>query len=316
MAFVTYDERNLDMRISLLAVGLAVANVATQACALPAQPFDVLFRVTEIRGTCQVQKPDAAAFEPAVNGKAYPFGTRVRTGSDSKAVILLSPQDGLQMQSLCSLTVRQPADAETNRLVQVDSGKVVLSVRAGLPEKALTVETAVAACDSFVGRGEVQLIREKDALRMDVSTGNGALRVVGPQFTIPKMKGGGAARIVSSLDRSITRIVNAGSEYKVDIDNGTDAPITLDSSTKGTIRIWREHAPVGKKLVVSVFASSPDGKGKENFAYVLGEPMLTASGLPIAADESSGTGGVSRVGTPAGTSVSQTNTVKGVESLF
>lgn len=299
------------MRISLAMLGLAVAGFATQACALPAQPFDVLFRVTEIRGTCQIRKPDAGAFEPAINGKAYPFGTRVRTGSDSRAVILLSPQDGLQLQPLCELTVQQPAEA-ANRLILLDSGKVVLSMREGLPEKAVTVETAVAACNSFVGRSEIQIVREKDALRMEVSTGNGSLRVVGPQFTIQKMKGGGAAHIVSSLDRSVTRITNAGGDYKVDIDNGTDAPISLDSSTKGTIRMWREHAPIGGKLVVSVFASSPDGKGKENFAYVLGQPLLTASGLP---EEANSTGGVSRAASPT-TSGSSTNAVRGVESLF
>lgn len=300
------------MRISLAILGLTVACIATQACALPAQTFDVLFRVTDIRGACQVRKPDADAFEPAVNGKAYPFGTRVRTGSDSQAVILLSPRDGLQLQPLCELSVQQPADAATNRLVLLDSGKVILSIREGLPEKAVTVETAVAACDSFVGRSEVQFAREKNALRMEVSTGNGSLRVVGPQFTIRKIKGGGAAHIVSSPDRSVTRISNAGGDYKVDIDNGTDAPISLDSPTKGTIRMWREHAPIGGKLVVSVFASSPDGKGKENFAYVLGQPLLTASGLP---EEAGSTGGVSRATSPT-TSGASTNAVRGVESLF
>ena len=87
----------------------------------------------------------------------------------------------------------------------------------------------------------------------------------------------------------MTKITNEANEYTVDIDNGADSPATLETSALSTIRICREQATVGGKLVVSVLEIAPDGKGKRNFAFVLGEPSLTASGMPTMPEEHSTT---------------------------
>ena len=314
------------------AARLAVTGVLLAlATSLQAQSFDVLFRVAGVKGVCQVKKPGAAAFEPVLNGKAYPFGTSIRTGKDGEAFILLSPDDSLRMSSACELSVSEPegAPAGSNRIVRLAEGKLDVSVHDGLAEKALLVETSVAACDSFVGRSTVELRKtkkpQKDKLDLHllVHTDNGAIHVFGPQFSVPKMKSGSAVRIESSVDRSITRIVNESNDYLVEIDNGSETPVSLETTTRSTIRICREQAPVGGKLVVSVLEVAPDGKGKGNFAFVLGEPSLNRpnNDLPTLADDhSSVTGGVAAATTPAATTstatVPVTNAPPKEESLF
>ena len=304
------------------AARLVVVGVLALATSLQAQSFDILFRVSSVKGACLVKKPGAAAFEPAIKGKAYPFGTTVRTGKDAEAYILLSADDSLRMSPLSELSVIESEGAPVNasRTVRLEEGKLFISVRDGLAEKALVVETAVAFCDSFVGRSTVELLKarkpakDKLDLRLLVHTDNGAIRVSGPQFSVPKMRSGSAIRIESSMDRGITRIINESNDYKVDIDNGTDTPVSLETTTRSMVRICREHAAVGGKLVVSVLETAPDGKGKGNFAFVVGEPALTASGLPTMAEERSVTGGVAAATAPAAGPT--TNAPPKEESLF
>ena len=302
---------------------LVVVGLLAMATSLQAQSFDILFRVSSVKGTCLVKKPGATLFEPAIKGKAYPFGTTIRTGRDGDAYILLSQDDTVRMSPLCELSVLEPAGAPafSNRTIRLDEGKIEISVRDGLAEKALVVETAVAACDSFVGHSTVELqkntkpAKDKLDLRLLARTDNGALHVSGPQFSVPKMRSGSAIRIESSTDRSITRIINESNDYKVEIDNGTDTPVSLETTTRSTVRICREPAAVGGKLVVSVLETAPDGKGKGNFAFVLGEPSLTASGMPTLGEDHSLTGGVTNTSTPVAPGPT-TNAPTKEESLF
>jgi hypothetical protein len=299
---------------------LAVLGFLTLATSMPAQSFDYLFRVTGCKGDCQVKKPGAAAFEPVFNGKAYPFGTIVRTGRNGELFVVFSQEDSLRLYPQSELSVWEPegTSGNSNRVVRLANGKIEIVVREGLAEQSLVVETPIAACDSFAGRSAMELTKSKKPTRnrLDLSqlihTETGALRVRGPQFSIPKMKSGSTARLESSLDRTITRITNESNDYLVNIENGTDAPVALETTTHSTVRICREQAPVGGKLVVSVLETAPDGKGKGNFAFVLGEPLLTAAGLP-ALDDRSLTGGV----TTATAGLTNAPTVqKDAEALF
>jgi len=282
------------------AARLAAIGAVVWATTLPAQSFDPLFRVSNIKGACQVKRPEATAFEPAENGKAYPFGTAVRTTRDSQALILLSADDTVQMQALSDVTVLAPAGTDAGRVVRLDGGKLQTFIREGLPEKAVVIETPVAVCDTIVNRSDIVLGREKDGLHLDVATSSGGVRIGGPQFSVPHLKAGTSVRIISTEDRSLTRITNTSGDYKIELDNGTETPVALGTTTHSTVRIWREHAAVGGKLVVSVFAAGPDGKGRANFAYVVGEPSIASSGLP-STEEHAPTGGVTTASAPLAT---------------
>jgi hypothetical protein len=299
---------------SRMTATLAVLGLLALAPSLPAQSFDDLFRVTGCRGNCLVKKPGSAAFEPVFNGKAYPFGTTVRTGDDSELFVVLSTEDTVRLLPNSELSVWEPAGSagNSNRVVRFQAGKIELATREGLAQQSLVVETELASCDSFTGRSAME-VQKKTAkkpvatqldLSQKIATENGALRVRGPQFTIPKLKSGSSVRLDASRDRAITRITNESNDYLVNIENGTDTPVSLETTTHSTVRICREHAPVGGKLVVSVLETAPDGKGKGNFAFVLGQqPSPDASALPIL-DDRALTGGVVSASAPTNNATS------------
>ena len=286
------------------AVRLGVVGVLALAASLQAQSFDIMFRVSSLKGTCQVKTPGRANFEAALNGKAYPFGTIIRTGEDGSGYIVLSQDDTLRMSSLCEVAVSGSEDSPVGpkRVVRLEAGRLEIAVREGLAEKALIVETGVASCDGFAGHSSLELQKNQKSAKDKLD-----LRL------LPKLRSGAALRIESSTDRSITRLINEAGDYKVEIDNGTDTPDTLDSTARSTVRISREQAAVGGKLAVFVLETVPDGKGRE-LRFVLGEPSLTASGLPATAEEHSNTGGVVTATSPT-VSGATTNAPSKEESL-
>lgn len=279
------------------------AQEAAQAAAPADTPpaFDPLFRVTGVKAVCQIRRPGSAVFEPAINGKAYPLGTAVRTDARGEATLLLSADDSFRLLSGSEVTVRAGDGTPANRVVHLENGKIQTDLRDGLPEHALAVESAVASCDAIAKRSDIKLSRQKATQTLEIVTGNGTLSVHGPQFGVPKLKTGCSLRIVSTEDRSETRITNLGGDYKIDLDNAVETPVSLDTSTRSAITIRRKAAPVGGKLAVSVFAAGPDGKGRETFAYVVGEPLLTGTpgGLPNVPEDRSATGTVSNAQAPA-----------------
>ena len=300
------------------AASLVVVGVLTLATTLQAQSvvpgFDPLFRVLGDKDTCQVKKAGSEDFEPVVKGKAYSFGSIVRTDG-GEATIFLSSEDTVQLSSQAELTVGEPdgAPANTKRILWLTHGKVELSVREILPDPAVRLETPVASCDSFAKKVTVELSKirkdskEKLDQRLIVHTDNGEVRVLGAQFVIPKLKPASTVRIEASTERNITRIIDEVNDFKVDIDNGTDTPLaSLDTNVRGTVRISREHAAVGGKLVVSVLAPAPDGTGKENFSFVPGDPTLISKGLP----QTEARGVVESA--PAAGAASKTNTTESV----
>jgi hypothetical protein len=292
---------------------LIVAGALLLTGAALAQSFDPLFRVVNIKGACQIKRPDAAAFEPALNGKAYPFGTTVRTMLDGEATVLFSNDDGVLLRADSVATVLA-ATNEESRIVRLANGRLLTAVREGLAERAVVIETPVAECDAIANHSDVAMTREKDGLTLTIATANGGLSVHGPQFTIPRLKAGCAVRIASTPDRGLTRITNTSGDYKIEMDHGADAPVPVDTTPNCTVRIWREHAPVTGKLVVSVLAVGADGKGRESFAYVIGEPSIAASGLPVAA-ESAPTGAVAAAVAPAANAATNAPAAK-EQSLF
>ena len=88
---------------------LALVTVLAMAAVAPAAPFEPLFQVKEISGTCQVKVPDSQDFKDAEDGKAYPYGTSVRTERKSSAVIVFSEGNQCRLMSGVTVTISQDA---------------------------------------------------------------------------------------------------------------------------------------------------------------------------------------------------------------
>ena len=258
---------------------------------LAAAPFDPLFRVMNPSGQCEVIRPGSASAEPAARNHAYPYGTTVYTGPRSSAIIMLSRSDAVQMGPETIVTMASDPDNPQRKILRLKRGRIVGSLDAGNEPDALTIETPVARAQALQGRSSFQLRDTGDAFTLDARSETGSMTMSGPQFRLPEIKNGFSVRITTTRDNSMTRILNTLGAYVVLIENGTPDPLIIDSNTRAAIRIWREHAPVGGRLIVSVLATGADGKGQECFAFAVGQPDV-ASGMLL--QDESDTNGMDR----------------------
>lgn len=252
--------------------------LALMAGPLLAAPFDPLFRVMEPREPCQVRLPGTESFEPALKGRAYPFGTTVRTGAGGGATIRFSREkDDVQLGPDTQATPLADSADDAARILRLDRGRLAASLAPATPTNALVVETPVGRVVNLAGRCNIALAAGADAFTLDVQADQGgSLGIVGPQFVIPVLRNGFAVRIVTARDQTYTRIGNTQGDYEVLIDNGTAELLPIRTTTRATVRIWREHAPIGGRLIVSALATDPDGKSEQFYAFAVGRPSVEA----------------------------------------
>ena len=257
---------------------LAPIAVLALAGSAAAAPFDPLFRVVNLKGACQVRRPGATAFEPATKGKAYPYGTAVQTLENASMTLVFSAKDFARLGAQTLVTPAPNREEPAGKLLILEYGKVSSFMDDGNPTNALAVVTPVATCDGLNGRGELELSADETSYSVSaVASSGGSMRLSGPQFSVPVLKAGYSLRITTTRDRKLTRIQNNVGDFPVLIEKGgEEAPVSIDTSTRATIRIWRTEAPVGGRLIVSAFATGSDGKGRECFTFAVGQPTVAA----------------------------------------
>ncbi len=258
--------------------------------ALVAAPFEPLFRVMTPKGPCQVRKPGAEAFEAALKGKAYPYGTLVRCGAGASALIVLSDKDAVQIGADTTVEIANAPQNEADKVVRLLNGQIVTRLDPQNASRALTVETPVASCVSLTGNAKFKFAATATGYVFDVQAeSGGTVKIIGPQFIIPQLKNGYGARMATASDSSLTRIDNLLGDYSILINKGAveDVPdladgevnedlLAVETSTRSSVKIWRTRAPVGGRLIVSVLATDSNGKGTETFAFAVGQPSIAS----------------------------------------
>lgn len=260
------------------------------AGSLAAAPFEPLFRVVSPKGPCQARIPGATGFVPVQKGKAYPFGTAIQCGEKAGAVLVLSPEDALQIEAGTSLVLAEHPEDSSRKILRLLGGRVSTRLSSGNPEEALVIETPVASFSALAGTVKFGLAAAADNFELAVQTDpSSTARVVGPQFIVPALKNGFGIRILTARDHSLTRLENLFGDYDILINKGTEehAPELIDgvpnedllavkTSTRAAVKIWRAHAPVGGRLIVSVLAIDSSGKSRETFAFAVGQPSIAS----------------------------------------
>jgi len=265
----------------------AAQAVAAQPAAAPQQPvklFEMLVRVTNVQGACDVNNPDLKQFTPAQNNKAYPLGTVVRTGPGGSAVVCFSAQETVQLLENSEATFVAADKNPNGRVVRLISGKVKTVLRDNLPEGTIGVETPNTACKSIVGRGEFSLVTDSNVETFQAAAITGSALIEGPQYRIPALRAANTVNIQTSVDHSLTRLTSVSGDFSILLENGTETPVNYGMSPKAVVKIWRQTAAVGGRPVISTLVVSPIGKAIHRFAYAVGQPCL-ATGELIAAQE-------------------------------
>ncbi len=266
---------------------------------LAAAPFELLFRILTPAGPCEVLRPDSDKYEAVRKGFAYPYGSTVRCGEGGSALIVLSDKDAIKLEANTLVELHSSATNEQHKILRLRRGNLLTRMDvSNEDEYALTIDSGIAKCVALNGSGTFKLTETPtDLVFTAQSDGSSTFRLIGPQFVIPSLRNGYGARITTAHDNSVSRIDNLLGDYRILVNSGLreDAPemiddepnpelIRVDTNSRSTLKIWRTHAKVGGRLIVSVLATDAHGKGRENFAFAVGQPTV-ASRSHFADDE-------------------------------
>lgn len=293
-------------RMATICLALAAA---LSAATLRADSFNNLFRVIAPRGECQIRLPGEEAYAPMLKGKAYPFGSTVRTGKESDVVIALSDKDALRLSANTLVAMNIDHANGDCRMIGLRDGEILMRLNVVNTNQFVMVDTPVARGVSMIGNVRFKLSSTQLEHNLEVrAEASSSIKIAGPQFVMPDLKSGNGILISSLKDNSMTRIsdllgdykvyVNKGLEFNPDTSDldGSESLLPVAMSSRSTVKIWRERAPVGGRLIVSVLATGPDGKGRESYAFAVGrDNVVTRSNvfdMPVATsdDEDDDTG--------------------------
>ncbi len=247
--------------------------------------FQSLVMVSRIHGLCEVLNPDIGSFTPAIDGKAYPLGTVVRTGADGAAVLVFSVRDTVSLYANTEVVADRNEQNPDMRVLRLFAGSASFDLRDNLPEGSFTLETANAVCKNVTGRGDYQLYKEEENDVFQAATITGSSHIVGPHYHIPALRAANTVNIMTAPNRTLSRLTSVSGDFMVVLEKGGEVPVEYAMSPKAVIKIWRENAPVGGRTIISTLVVSPNGIACHRFAYAEGREDLATGELVTVEEE-------------------------------
>lgn len=262
-------------------VGLiAFLSLASPLCA--AIPFDPLFRTMKFTGDCSVSIPPSSEFEPAVEGKAYPYGTRVKTGPKSNVHLFLASGNECRAFDDALMTfIEDPKDAKIKG-IRLDRGKLEINLEEGFQENknGFSIQTPIAICTALAGgRFSFEATSAQDLGMVVIGNQDTKLKVNGPQYEIPLVEKDDWVAISTSLDRVFTRIKSVRGDFQLLVKDQDGNPKTIDLKPGMVVKILRRFSAPTSMLLVTVLITDLDGKTiRESISYT--EPAKEGDVVP------------------------------------
>ncbi|MFO7936377.1 MAG: hypothetical protein R6V06_02080 [Kiritimatiellia bacterium] len=244
--------------------------------------FAHLVRVVSIHGVCEVKNPDDGTFKPARHNKAYPLESVFRTGPNSSCFLIFSSENNAELgeNTEASVTGRKKNRLTCDSLtLQLIAGTVKTTLRETLKNSTFNIKTPNADVKDLTGRAEYTLSFEDENELFEAATITGSSRIEGPHYTIPLLQAANTVNIMTSANRSFSRLTSVSGDFDIILPNGTKEPVTYGMSPNAIVKIWRETAPVGGRTIVSTLVISPTGMARHRFAYAEGRKALITGEL-------------------------------------
>ncbi len=249
---------------------------ALTGIAMGAERFEPLFMITHFSGTCEVKTPDSDSFVAAVQSKAYPYGTTVKTGAKSSANIEFSKNNTCRLLANSKMELTENSKNPKLKHLLLDFGKVEVSLDEELKETGnqIRIKTPTAICDAPGTRFTVAVQIEQDLKIAAFLVKNGVIKVWGDHFTVPELVKDGSVSIAASRDMSFIRLRNLKGKYKVQIRDEKGEPRLVDTEPGTTLKIHQRWSPDGKSLMVTTVLVSPDGELQESLTHTVDADAL------------------------------------------
>ena len=242
----------------LVILFLLVATIGTNAFA----GFEPLFRVIKVTGECSLKRPKEGDFAAAVEAKAYPYGTKIRTGMRSSLVVVFSEGNVCRVLANADLTMSQGTSNKKLKIIRLNEGTVEVDLKEDFHSdgNALNVETATAICGAIGCKFSVKSMTE-DALRLIlISCFEGKIRVNGDNFSAAELDEGDWLSLLTPPDLSFLRLKTERGEFEITIkdENHEDKNVPTEKGT--VLKIWQREVPGTGQIVIVAEVTGPDGK--------------------------------------------------------
>jgi len=266
------------MRVAFVLVSLfAVAAVAA--------PFEPLFVIRRTVGRCEVRTPGSQEFAEAAAGRAYLYGSTVRTGQDGLLVVEFSAGGNECTVGPDSLvTVAENKSSKNEKVLVVDSGKISVSLEENYDRaNTISIETPCANAKANGRKFTVSVRQQEDLLAASFMPDKGTLTVSGPQFDIPELDEDDVLGVSSGLNGMFTRVVCDHGEFALNVADSQGAPQTVAMRKDQMVKIWRKSAATGETLV-SILVATPDGVLTQQISRVEAPAGISTAMLPVDTD--------------------------------
>ncbi|MDD4871250.1 MAG: FecR domain-containing protein [Kiritimatiellae bacterium] len=246
-----------------------------------AAPFELAFKLTKILGECAVMAPDAKEFAAAVEGQAYPYGSKIKTGRKSSAIIEFSSGNLCRVLASTVLTVTENAKDKKAKTIKLDEGRIGVELEEKFHENnSLNVETAAAICGAIGCKFTANSTIENDLKVVVFAWEEGKGKITGADFEIPLLEKDDAVSISKAAEKDFIRIKNIKGAFNINLKNSQNEQVSPELKLGYSVKIYREISPNGANILVYTLILTPEGKTDVTYAYSrpLGAPGTTPPG--------------------------------------
>lgn len=252
-------------KLSLLAIGMTL--ILCWALESQAGKFDPLFKIEAINGTCNVGAAGSETLEAAVEGKAYPYGTRVKTDRNSSCIIKFSTGNECMVMANADLILTEGTQDKKIKNIKLNQGKIDVTLEHDYNKNnELNVETTAAICGAISCKFTVDARTEDDLNLTIIGCAEGKIKLTGRNFGIMELDADDWITVASSLERDFIRIKNVKGLFQVIIKNDQGQEETIDLKPAGTLKIWTRRTEEGN-IVVTIMVLKPDGNAEKTYTY-------------------------------------------------
>ncbi len=272
------------MKNRVLGMFLLIA-VVTMAASHAMAEFQPLFQVIKITGECNIQRPDDAQFSPAEESKAYPYGTKIKTGMRSSLVIVFSEGNVCRVLANADIKMDEGITNKKLKIIRLNDGEVEVELKEDFHKdgNALNVETASAICGAIGCKFRVASKMEDNLQIIIVRVIEGLIKLQGEDFSIAELDQDDWISLLSPPDKSFLRLKTMKGEFKIVISDENHQPKDVPTEEGTVLKIWQKKVPGTNQRVVTAVLTAPDGQMIETVTVTYTEG--DASSIKIIDDE-------------------------------
>ncbi|MBC8453421.1 FecR domain-containing protein, partial [PVC group bacterium] len=231
--------------------------------------------------------------EQAEEGKAYPYGTEIKTGGRSSANVVFS--EGNARKLLANTQAAVTGKKKKAKTIELSGGEVEANLPVGYDKTgdSVSIKTPTAICKAIGGKFSVVSKLESSFRLVIIRATEGSLSVSGEYYDIPALEKGDWVSLLSPRDRSFLRLKNMKGKYDVKIVDENFEEKSIPTKVGSVLKIWqRKVAETGEIVVTTmiilqgqaketVTVTYPAGKAKKGWTGDIPDDGVVKKDVPV-----------------------------------